>query len=134
MTTKTILLIHSEPNVREILQAYLTCSGHWQILCANSLSEGLRDAVQHQPDAIVLDPFLNGQDCFTFLHALRAEPITQTIPVVILTVGAKWLDSKRLQQLQVVGVIDYVSDATLLSSRISNLLSWDEPLPIKLES
>lgn len=129
-TTKTILLIHSDPNIQEILQAYLTCPDQWRLLNANSLSEGLRCAVQNQPDAIVLDPFPNGQDYFTFLRTLQAEPITQTIPVVILTVGAKWLDSKRLQQFQVVGAIDYVSDTTLLSRRIANLLNWDEPFPI----
>jgi CheY-like chemotaxis protein len=126
MTTKTILLINSEPSVRELVQACLNDWGGWQVLCASSPSKGLQRAVQDQPDAIVLDLSSSTKDYFTFLQKLRAQSETQCIPVVVLTVGAKWLDFRRLQQFQVVGAIDYMSDPSKLSYQIATLLNWKE--------
>jgi CheY-like chemotaxis protein len=126
MTTKTILLINSEPSVRELVQTCLNDWGGWLVLCASSLTTGLQRAVQDQPDAIVLDFSPARKDYVTFLQKLRAQPETQRIPVVVLTVGAKWLDSRWLQQLQVVGAIDYTSDPSKLSYQIAMLLNWEE--------
>lgn len=125
MTVKTILLINKEPNVREILHLSLTDFSGWQVFSTGSSLEGLERAVQEQPDAIVLALSSSYRDYFTFLRNLRAQPETQTTPVVILTPGAKWLDLKKLQQFQVVGAIDYVADPNLLSSQIASLLSWE---------
>lgn len=126
MLAKTILLINKESTVREILHLSLTYSHGWQVLSVGSSSEGLQRAVQDQPDAIVLDLCSSGQDYFNFLQKLRAQPETQQIPIVVLTAGAKWLDTKRLQQFQVVGAFDYMSDPSKLSNQIARLLNWEE--------
>jgi CheY-like chemotaxis protein len=126
MCAKTILLINTEPSVREILHLSMIHSSGWQVFSAGSVSEGLQRAVQEQPDAIVLDLFSLSQDYFTFLQQLRAQPETQQIPVVVLTTGAKWLDIKQLQEFYVVGAIDYKSDLTQLFKQIAMLLNWEE--------
>ncbi|BAZ10027.1 two-component response regulator [Calothrix sp. NIES-4071] len=128
MTAKTILLINNEANLGEILHLSLTDFGGWQVFSTGSLSEGLQRAVQDQPDAILLALSSPYTDYFTFLQKLRAQPETQNIPVVILTTGAKWLDSKRLQQFQAVGAIDYAADPSLLSNQITKLLNLKAPL------
>ncbi|MCA1992810.1 MAG: hypothetical protein LDL41_12365 [Coleofasciculus sp. S288] len=62
---------------------------------------------------------------FSILEQLRAQPITQTIPVVLLAARAKWLDSQLLQRYQVAGVIPNSLDPAKLPEQIANLLDWD---------
>ena len=125
ITTKTILLINSESNVREVVEACLTHLGGWQILSTGSPSEGLRLAIQDQPDAIVFDLSTFGLDFYTFLKRLQAQPATQAIPVVLIATGTKWLNIKPLQRFQLAGVIDYSVDPTTLPQQIATLLNWD---------
>lgn len=129
MTTKTILLIHSESSIRELVQVCLRYLGGWRVLVATSPLEGLQRAVQEQPDAIVLDLSSSSKDYLNFLQNLRAKAVSQNIPVIVLTAGAKWLGSEQLKRFQVVGVIDYMSDPNQLSNQIATLLDWDTSSP-----
>lgn len=126
MTTKVILLINSEPTVREVVQTCLSHFGGWQVFSTGSPLEGLQCAVQVQPDAIVLDLSASSINYCTFLEKLRANPATQAVPVVLMAVGAKWLNSQQFQQLQVVGAIDYLPDPVTLAKQIARLLGWAE--------
>lgn len=126
MTTRTILLINSEPNVREVVQACLTFLGGWQVSITHSPVDALQQALQQQPDAIVFDLSTFGMNFFTFLKRLRAQPATQSIPVVLITTGAKWLNIEPLEQFQLAGVIDYSTDPTSFPQQLSRLLKWDE--------
>ncbi|MDX2217019.1 MAG: response regulator [Oculatellaceae cyanobacterium bins.114] len=126
MITKTILLINSEPNGQEVMQACLSHLGGWQVLNASSPLEGLEYAAQDQPDAIVFDLSTSGMNFFTFLKNLRDQPVTQEIPIVLLAAGMKWLNIELLQQFQVTGVIDDLSDPIRLAQQIATLLNWDE--------
>jgi CheY-like chemotaxis protein len=125
ITSKTLLLINSEPNLREVVQACLMDLGGWEVLTAGSLLEGLRQAVVHPPDAIILGLSRTGMDEFRVLEQLRAQPTTQTIPVVLLTARAKWLDSQLLQRYQVAGVIANSLDPAMLPVQVAKLLGWD---------
>ncbi|MCU0568037.1 MAG: response regulator [Oculatellaceae cyanobacterium Prado106] len=126
MTTKTILLIHGESSVRELVQACLQSLGGWQVLVATSSAEGLQRSTQDRPDAIVLDVPSYGKSYLPFLQQLRANPVSQDIPVIVLTVGAKWLDGKQLKQFQVVGAIDYITDPSQISDQVATLLQWEK--------
>jgi CheY-like chemotaxis protein len=125
ITTKTILLINSEPNAREVMQACLSDLGNWNVLTAGSLVEGLRQAILHPPDAIILELPNTGRDEFRVIEKLRTQPITQKIPVVLLTARATWLDSQLLQRYQVAGVIANSLDPAILPHRVAKLLGWE---------
>ena len=123
MTSKTILLIYKDPNVREVVQAYLTDLGGWNVRVANSTSEGLRQARLYQPDAIIWGNSLTEIDEM-FLKQIRAEPATQKIPIVILRIGSKWFDFQILERYQVAAVIVDLLDPTMLTVKIANMLGW----------
>jgi two-component system, OmpR family, alkaline phosphatase synthesis response regulator PhoP len=125
MTTKTILLINREPSLRELMQAYLSYFGGWKVLTTASPSEGLQRAIQVRPDAIVLDVNTSSTDCSVFLQKLRAQSATRPIPVVLMTAGVKWNDVQRLQQLDIVGAIDYFPDPSQIPEQIATLLGWE---------
>jgi len=126
MITKTILLINSEPNVREVLQACLSHLGGWQILSTGSPSEGLQLAARNQLDAILFDLSTFGMNFSIFLKQLRSQPETQQIPVVLIAVEAKWLNVEPLKQFQIAGVVDYSREPAKLPQQIAKLLDWDE--------
>ncbi len=125
ITTKTLLLINSEPNLGEVLQACLMDLGGWKVLTASSVLEALRQAVLHPPDAIILELSRTGIEGFWLLEQLRAQPTTQHIPVVLLTARTKWLDSQLLERYQVTGVIPNSVEPARLCELVASLLGWD---------
>lgn len=125
MTAKTILLIHHEPNMLEVVQACLSDLGGWNVITAASPTDGLQQAILKQPDGIVMDLPLAGLHQFTLLEQLRLQPATQMIPIVLLATRAKWLDRQQLQHYQVAGVITNPYDPVFLPGQISTLLGWE---------
>lgn len=127
MTTKTILLLHKEPNIGEVIQACLTDLAGWNVRVASSTSEGLRQASLHRPDAIILEVSVGEIDGLLFLKQLRAQLATQGIPVVLLTLKAKWSDLQEnwFQKYQVAAAIVNPLDPAMLAVEIAKVLDWD---------
>lgn len=130
MTTKTILFIHCNSTVREIVQDCLMDLGGWQVISPSSLSEALSDAIQFQPDAIVLNLSGGSTDHFAFLNALHTQSETQQIPVVLIAPGAKWFSSQQLRQFKVMGAIDDSVPPLELPLAIAKLLNWGEEVDL----
>jgi CheY-like chemotaxis protein len=126
VNTKTVLLISSEQNLRDVLQACLSDLGGWQVLTADDLLAGLRQAALTQPDAIILVMSKFGREGFMFLKQLRTNSLTQIIPIVLIISGAKWMDLELFEEYQVAGIIDYEIDPITLPYQLATLLSWDE--------
>jgi CheY-like chemotaxis protein len=82
--SQTVLLVDDDPAVIDTFARMLKLEG-FAVQTARNAREGLRQAAQQQPDAILLDlrmPFLDG---LGFLRQLRADPKCQTTPVAIVT-------------------------------------------------
>ena len=122
MNTKLVLLVDNEANVREIVQACLQDLGGWDVQSVASPQEGLDTAVTVQPDAIVLDISIPGID--SFIQQLRGNPVTQLIPVVLLTAKARWFNQHQLQSFGVAGAIAKPFNPISLTHEITNALGW----------
>jgi CheY-like chemotaxis protein len=81
---RTVLIIDDDEVARYLVQRLLS-DASLQFREAASGPEGLRLAGEMQPAAIVLDLTLPGMDGFEVLEALRREPSTRNIPVIIHT-------------------------------------------------
>lgn len=129
MTPKTILLIHKNPHLREVLQACLTDLGGWSVQVASSTLDGLQQAKLSQPDAIIWEFPIKERQGILFLKKLREQPETSQTPVVALILRAKWLDLQQscFQDYQVEIVIVNPFDLARFSVQIANALGWDEP-------
>jgi len=124
MFTKLVLLVDNEANVREVVQACLQDLGGWDVQSVASAQEGLDTAVAVQPDAIVLDISMLEIDGLAFLQKLRANPVTQLIPVVLLTAKARWFTAQQLQSFGVAGAIAKPFNPISLTNQIANALGW----------
>ncbi len=80
----TILVIDDDPKSCEIIRRFMEKDG-FNIVTTLSGEEGLRLAHQLQPAAITLDVMMPDMDGWSVLRALKADPVLQKIPVVMLT-------------------------------------------------
>ncbi|MBV8886662.1 MAG: response regulator [Chroococcidiopsidaceae cyanobacterium CP_BM_RX_35] len=124
MLTKSVLLIEDEANIREIIQACLSDLGGWNVQACSSAQAGLKHLATEHPDAIVVDVLMPGMDGVAFIHQLRENPLYRSIPVVLLTVKARWFTPQELHRLGVVDAIAKPFDPATLSSRIGSALGW----------
>ncbi len=90
----TVLAIDDDPRALELTRATLEPHG-FQVLTALSGEEGLEIAKRKQPDLIILDLLMPDLDGFEVSKALKEEPETAGIPIVILTVRSLSTVEKR---------------------------------------
>ena len=78
-----ILIIDDNRDHLEILRT--TLSPKYEVVTSTSGLDGYAWACSHQPGAILLDIMMPVVDGYTILRKLRANPVTQTIPIVLVT-------------------------------------------------
>ncbi len=80
-----VLVIDDDFEARDILRRLLL-NGGYRVISAPNGEEGLRLARTEQPTAITLDVLMPGMDGWAVLTALKAEPHTAEIPVIMITI------------------------------------------------
>ena len=79
-----IVVIEDDASFLDLLRVHLASAGH-EVLAAEDAAVGLRAVITEGPDLILLDlavPYLDG---FEMIQALRNDPATKAIPVIVLT-------------------------------------------------
>lgn len=86
MSKKTkILLVDNDVDFIDLNKAVLENSG-FDVVVAYSSTEGLDRVRFEQPDLIVLDLMMEKHDSgFGFAKAMKADPTTKNIPILMLT-------------------------------------------------
>lgn len=98
-----ILVVEDEEAIRSGLSDVLVFHGY-QVGCAATGPDGLRQALTGKFDLILLDIMLPGMDGYEICDRIRAEDPTQ--PIIMLT--ARTSDEEIIQGLK-LGADDYVS-------------------------
>jgi signal transduction histidine kinase/CheY-like chemotaxis protein len=80
----TILVVDDDPTVQDLMTRYLTKEG-FRVVAAGGGKEGLKLAKELKPDLITLDVLMAEMDGWAVLSALKADPETADIPVIVLT-------------------------------------------------
>ena len=81
---KKILFIEDEPSLQETLGAKLK-DREYEVFSAFDGEEGVKMAIESEPDIILLDIILPKKSGFEVLHDLKSKEKTEKIPVIILT-------------------------------------------------
>lgn len=79
-----VLLIEDEPNIAEAMRFLLTREG-WRVSHLAEGTEALDRVHADRPDLVILDHMLPGMSGLEILSALRADPRTRALPVMMLT-------------------------------------------------
>jgi len=122
---KRVLVIDDEDDIRAVAQIGLEIVANWRVITASSGNEGILKAKAEQPDAILLDVMMPEMDGPMTFHSLQEDPVTQHIPVLLLTAKVQPADRRRLADLGVTGVIAKPFDPLKLSEEMIRLLGWN---------
>lgn len=102
--SKCILIVDDEEDVRAIAQMGLEMTSDWTVLTANSGQEALSIAAINQPDVILLDMMMPNMDGRATLQQLKANPITQHIPVILVTAKVQPSEKENFAELEIAAV------------------------------
>jgi CheY-like chemotaxis protein len=119
-----ILIIDDEEDIREVAALSLETVAGWNVISANSGAQGLARAIEHQPDAILLDVMMPGMDGPTTVRELRKNPVTASIPILLLTAKVQASDQRRFADLGVQAILFKPFDPLTLSQQIATALGW----------
>jgi CheY-like chemotaxis protein len=119
-----ILIIDDEEDIREVAALSLESVAGWEVILAGSGAQGLARAIEHKPDAILLDVMMPGMDGPSTFRELRNNPATAKIPVLLLTAKVQSSDQRRFADLGVEGVLFKPFDPMTLHLQVSAALGW----------
>jgi len=111
-----VAIVEDTAEARRLIRRILQSQGNFFILEANNGREGLELIQKELPDLIILDLMMPEIDGFAVLEALRSNPDTATIPVIVttakeLTPSEKSRLSGQIQALMQKG--DFLNDEFL---------------------
>jgi DNA-binding response OmpR family regulator len=100
-----ILIIDDEPFNLEFLELVLRQRGY-RIITANNGRTGIDLAAKNQPDLILLDIMMPGENGFECATILRLSPETSEIPIIFLTALD---DAKSTRKGFDAGAVDFIT-------------------------
>ncbi|HOY08506.1 MAG TPA: response regulator [Candidatus Omnitrophota bacterium] len=115
-----ILLVDDAREILDLMQAMLEGQGYAVIVATNGV-EGLAKAKEERPQLIIADVLMPEMDGYLFFKELRKDPVTERIPVLIITARAKMEDSFRA--IGVDGFLVKPIDANKLFTEVARELS-----------
>jgi CheY-like chemotaxis protein len=84
-TPQTILVVDDSHDLLTLITESLTLLGDFTVVTADNGADGLARAVELRPDCVIVDVRMPGIDGYQLIHALRGDPETAALPLVILT-------------------------------------------------
>jgi threonine synthase len=117
---KRIVIVDDHPHVRRLIRRILQAQGSYTLFEADDGKAALDLVKKELPDLVILDLMMPELDGFSVLDALRSDPTTASIPVIVVT--AKELTNKEKERLegQIQSLMqkgDFMSDELLSEVR-----------------
>lgn len=105
--SKSILLVEDNPDIRVLIQIILNrfIKNDTVLYEAGDGEEGLRIALENQPDLILMDLALPKMDGFELMDILKRDPATNAIPIIILSAQVQKKTEERALQAGASGFI-----------------------------
>lgn len=82
--SRSVLIVDDEPMARTLLRLMLVRAG-FEVLEAENGFEALDKVKQKQPELVLLDVMMPGIDGFSVCEALRKDPLTVDLPIIMLS-------------------------------------------------
>jgi two-component system alkaline phosphatase synthesis response regulator PhoP len=91
MPSGTVLVVDDDPVIVNLLQVNFEIEGY-DVLTAMDGEAGLAHARSGHPHVIILDVMMPGLDGLEVARRLRSDPLTATIPIIVLSAKAQAAD------------------------------------------
>jgi DNA-binding response OmpR family regulator/anti-sigma regulatory factor (Ser/Thr protein kinase) len=100
-----VLVVDDDFHIRELLRFVIEEQG-WKAVCVEGGRRAMEEVQNVLPDCVILDLLMPEPDGFAVLKALKANPDTQAVPVIILSVVTNITDKVKGLAM---GANDYVT-------------------------
>ncbi|MCX5679875.1 MAG: response regulator [Candidatus Omnitrophica bacterium] len=100
---RRILIVDDEEGFLSLIQEALTIRGFEVIVASNAVAAGMEIALK-KPEAILMDIKMSGIDGLQACEAIKRNPITKDIPIMIVSALSGDSDIKKAYR---AGVLDY---------------------------
>ncbi len=105
LSIERILVVEDEKDIVDLISYHLNQSG-FSVITALDGPSGLERAKKERPGLVILDLMLPGMDGKDVCRALKSNPLTQSIPILMLTAKTEEVDRVIGFEL---GADDYVT-------------------------
>lgn len=119
MKRETVLVVDNESSVLAAVNDAL--SEHFNIVTADSGNAGVRLAIEHRPDFILLDTEMPDMSGYEACEILKCEPLTHHTPIVFISDGNRVSDRLLGYELGAEEFIPKPFDADELRHRLERL-------------
>lgn len=122
-----VLIVEDNPDVQEYIA---TCLSEYNIILASNGEEGVKKAIEKQPDLIISDLMMPKMDGMEMVSILKNNIRTSHIPVIMLTARST---SSDMQEGYNIGADDYITkpfDSSVLIVRVKNIIQNREKLKV----
>ena len=122
MPPPTVLVVEDDPVILRLLEVNFQLEG-FTVLLAHDGAEGIDLARVHKPDLVISDIMMPRTSGLELVAALKGEPDTKGIPIILLSAKAQTSDLKSGMDS---GADDYITkpfEPLDLVDRVNALLS-----------
>jgi CheY-like chemotaxis protein len=101
---RKVLVVDDSQPIAAIIEVALKKEGY-EVSVGQDGVEGLKMALVEKPDLIICDSIMPRMDGFALIRAIRANPVTAQIPMILLTSKASGEDEQRAFE---AGFLDFI--------------------------
>ena len=117
----SILVVEDEETTQLLIATFLT-QRHFQPIVASTAEEGIALAREKRPDLVLMDHYLPGMSGIEAVRALRDDPQTGSIPILMFTADSGEETVMEAMQLRVDGYLLKPLDPEVFLQRIAKTL------------
>lgn len=123
--TKHIVVVDDDKEIREIITFVLDHHG-FDVAAASNGAQLQSLLATRVPDLILLDVMMPGQDGYQLFYHLRTNPLTRSIPVIIMTAHAEDIYARITHDLGAVHLTKPFHPLHMLE-KVKALLADEQP-------
>jgi len=119
MEQKKVLCIEDDAFLLSLISGKLIETG-FAVITAASGTAGISKATLEHPDAVLLDVMLPDMGGFEILEKLKSDPVTQLIPVIILSnLGGQ----SEIEKAVKLGAASYIIKSNIVPDEIAQMVN-----------